>query len=290
MSQHGELHQGPAVLLLCGDQPSQWALAHRLTETGDLIGIVFSSNERVTSGNRHGGLGRLRRYALAPFNWPFRQAWVRLQDQYRGEYLFPPKVPTWRVPEVNDDLTVEVLTTTCPDLVLVSGTNLLNKRLIGIANDFSGMGTMNLHTGLSPYVRGGPNCTNWCLATGRPWLIGNTTMWIDEGIDSGDIISTECTPMDGNESLLGLHRAVMDHAHDLVCRTVQTVGRGGQHRRPQSSFEDSGDLYYTRDWTATHMWQASRYIQSQYRLDVGSELFSNMREELELVRLSKETR
>ena len=117
------------------------------------------------------------------------------------------------------------------------------------------------------------------------WLIGKTTMWIDEGIDSGDIISTECTPMDGNESLLGLHRAVMDHAHDLVCRTVQTVGRGGQHRRPQSSFEDPGDLYFTRDWTATYMWEASRYIQSQYRLDVGSELFSNMRAELELVRL-----
>lgn len=285
MPQHGELHLEPSVLLLCGDQPSQWALAHRLTEIGALAGIVVSSNERVSSGSRHGGLQRIRRYALAPFNWPFRQAWVRLQDQYRGKYLFPPKVPTWRVPEVNDDLTVEALTTTCPDLVLVSGTNLLNRRLIGIANDSSRMGTMNLHTGLSPYVRGGPNCTNWCLATGRPWLIGNTTMWINEGIDSGDIITTECTPIDGSESLLGLHRAVMDHAHDLACRTVQAVGRGGQHCQPQSSFGDSGELYFTRDWTATYMRRAFGYVQSQYRLDVSSELFSNIREELELVGL-----
>jgi len=37
----------------------------------------------------------------------------------------------------------------------------------------------------------------WCLAKNWLHLIGNTVMWIDPGIDSGDLLSTERTPLDG---------------------------------------------------------------------------------------------
>lgn len=48
-------------------------------------------------------------------------------------------------------------------------------------------------------------------------------MWIDEGIDTGNIITTEQTPLRGNESLFQIHLKVMDHAHDLYLRSIEVV-------------------------------------------------------------------
>lgn len=159
------------ILLLTSDDCNQWALAHRLTAISELVGIVFSGNrvgDSVVAQQRHRALRRLTR---APFNWPFRNAWFQLLENYRKEFQWAPDVSTWYVAEVNDQLTSEVITSTDPDVVIVSGTNLLRSQLIVHAIGSSRFGTINLHTGLSPYIRGGPNCTNWCLATHRPWMI-----------------------------------------------------------------------------------------------------------------------
>ncbi len=50
-------------------------------------------------------------------------------------------------------------------------------------------GFINLHTGLSPYARGG-NCNLFMLLEGKPQYVGATIHYIDSGIDSGDIIRT----------------------------------------------------------------------------------------------------
>ena len=273
------------ILLLTSDHCNQWALAHRLTAIGDLVGIVFSENlpgGSVVPQQKHPALRRLTR---APFNWPFRNAWFQLLDGYRKEFQSAPDVSTWNVAEVNDELTSEVITNTGPDVVLVSGTNLLRSQLIAHANRSSRYGTINLHTGLSPYIRGGPNCTNWCLATRRPWMIGNTVMWIDEGIDSGDVLATEGTPIDGGETLLQLHRRVMDHAHELTCRTVTAIEDGRVTPRAQGSFGTSGDLYLTRDWGPSHMLRASLYMRTRFRHAVSQQGFTDQRERLEFVQL-----
>src|SRR5690606_12059731 len=84
-------------------------------------------------------------------------------------------------------------------------------------------GIMNLHTGLSPYVKGGPNCTNWCIANNEWHLIGNTIMWINEGIDTGNIITSESLDITQCTSLSEVHKIVMEHAHDLYLRAVNFV-------------------------------------------------------------------
>jgi methionyl-tRNA formyltransferase len=48
-------------------------------------------------------------------------------------------------------------------------------------------GIINLHTGLSPYSRGG-NCNLFMLLEGHPEFVGITIHHIDNGTDSGDII------------------------------------------------------------------------------------------------------
>jgi methionyl-tRNA formyltransferase len=109
------------------------------------------------------------------------------------------------------------------------------------------VGILNLHTGLSPYIKGGPNCTNWCIATGQFHLVGNTVMWIDEGIDSGNIFATEFTDFTGTDDLNAIHVKVMDHAHDLVVRSLESISKGSRTSVKQSEIA-KGVTYYTRDW------------------------------------------
>ena len=73
-------------------------------------------------------------------------------------------------------------------------------------------------------------------------------MWIDRGIDSGNILTTEFTELNGNESLLTLHIKVMDHAHSLYLKALDYLSKGYYKSVPQSDI-DKGKTYYTKEWT-----------------------------------------
>lgn len=72
-------------------------------------------------------------------------------------------------------------------------------------------------------------------------------MWIDEGIDSGNIMATEFTEFNGKESLLEIHIKVMDHAHDLSLRSIKQVAAGKIINIPQNQIA-AGTTYYTKQW------------------------------------------
>jgi methionyl-tRNA formyltransferase len=149
-----------------------------------------------------------------------------------------------------------------PHLVIVSGTNLVGTRTIAAAAGARGI--LNLHTGISPYVKGGPNCTNWCLAEGAFHLIGNTIMWLDIGIDSGAIVATEQTPLTGGETLSELHWKVMEHGHDLYVRTVRQIARGEEVPFVPQSSVGEGRTFYAVEWNARRIVQALRNFRRYY--------------------------
>lgn len=157
------------------------------------------------------------------------------------------------VDQINSPETVEFVRRLKPDIICVSGTNLLGKNLIAELQSITGRGVLNLHTGLSPYIKGGPNCTNWCLATNRMEWIGNTIMWIDDKIDTGAIVLSHCTPLEGNESLLELNIKVINHAHDLYVKTLHWISEGNQIHAVLQDSICKGTTYFTRDWNYKKM-------------------------------------
>jgi methionyl-tRNA formyltransferase len=194
---------------------------------------------------------------------PFIAAWQQLQDSYAELYPHFPDVPLVRVKNINDPATIKVIEETSPDLILVSGTNLVGKKIIEIASRRSGV--LNLHTGLSPYIKGGPNCTNWCLAERDFHLIGNTVMWLDAGIDSGNIIASEQTALSGSETLTELHWKVMEHAHAMcVCVVAKLASSESVPSVPQHSL-GSGKTFYTADWNARAILRARHNFRRHYR-------------------------
>lgn len=171
-----------------------------------------------------------------------------------------------RVPNINDARTVAWLDRLSPELVLVSGTNLVGQAIRDWAASRGGI--INLHTGLSPYVKGGPDCTNWCLAEGAFHLIGNTVLWLDAGIDSGPILATEQTVLSGQESLAELHWKVMTHAHDLCVRAVQALAAGRETPRIPQERVAGGRTFSSLDWNGRAMRRAWR----NFRRDFSAEL------------------
>jgi len=176
-------------------------------------------------------------------------SWKKLQEHYNK--LFPswPDVPMLRVPDINSRATADFTKNLQPALITVSGTALVKENLLGITTS---IGIINLHTGLSPYVKGGPNCTNWCIANNDWHLIGNTIMWLNAGIDSGNIITSE--PVSARElpDLFEVQKKVMEHAHGLYLRAIDYL----IHSQPpyNSVTQQSigkGNLFLTKMWTAT---------------------------------------
>lgn len=254
------------VLLLCDDSANQRLLAHRLNSVLPLTEIGVISLPRTR-----------KRPPLAPrianvtLGLPLRRAWfAMLADCSRKAPKFPDSPLTNHL-GVNACSVQNRVTKIRPDLVLVSGTNLLRQPLINLIAE-SGS-TLNLHTGISPFIKGGPNCTNWALSLGEFDLIGNSVMWLDSGIDSGALVATERTPLSGLETLIELHIAVMDHAHDLYCRVVGRAAAGlALSRVPQDTL-GNGRLFLTKHWTARQIVRAVLNFKRNY----GPDAFSSMR-------------
>jgi methionyl-tRNA formyltransferase len=252
------------VVILTGDQPNQAALCQKLSAHCDVAAIILSQNVPKKSPP-------VARRARLLFNSatgrlvgrPFVATWQELQSVYGERYPYFPPAPQVRVRNVNDEATLDALREHDPDLVIVSGTNQVGKRVIEAAS--RSLGVVNMHTGISPYVKGGPNCTNWCLAEATFHLIGTTVMWLDAGIDTGRIIATEQTPLDGRETLFELHWNVMEHAHDLYVRAIRRLARGEQVPSVAQASIEEGRTFYTVEWDALAMLRARINFKTKYR-------------------------
>jgi methionyl-tRNA formyltransferase len=240
------------VLVLTTDQPNQAALVRRLGEACEVVGVVLSAN--IPRRPQRQGPGRWAdRFAGRTVGRPFTSAWSRMLARYARQGGFP-DLPTLEVANVNDAPVLGVIDDLAPDLVAPSGTNLVGEAVIAAAGRESGI--VNLHTGISPQVKGGPNCTNWCLARGWFHLIGNSVMWLDLGIDSGNLIATERTPLTGGEGLEELHWKVMQHSHDLYVRAIGAIAADRPLPEVPQDRIGRGTTFYNADWTAIEMLRA----------------------------------
>lgn len=233
------------IVLLCDAQPNQVALANKIAERFGLEGIIVESRAGKIKSKRT--LSQLTEGILnkTVFNSQ-RKAWFGMMDHYKTLYNSFPTTAIKKVSNINEDATIDFIHEIKPDLIMVSGTSLLRKKILSISVTH---GIINLHTGLSPYIKGGPNCTNWCIATGQWHLIGNSVMWIDAGIDSGDLICTSLTALTGMENLLGIHIKVMDHAHQIYLDAVKKIRDDFNNcPRVKQSGIASGVVYYNKQW------------------------------------------
>lgn len=230
------------IILWIGNEPNQKAFANKLHDVFPISAIVTETRQSTRKYTIRLIMEKLfEKIFLASIG----KAWWDMLKHYEVKYPKYPDTEILDVENINSEMAYNFTAKHNPDVILVSGTRLVKEKMFNIKPS---IGILNLHTGLSPYVKGGPNCTNWCIANKDFHLIGNTIMWIDKGIDTGNILTTEFTPLNGNESLVELHIKVMEHAHNLYRNAIKFLDLGNRQSIKQSVIA-SGKTYFTKQWT-----------------------------------------
>ena len=234
------------IIIWCDGSANQKALAAKIAKRFFVVGIIIDVKQSLSKKRTIKSLPLLVWDRLRFFS--VYSAWKRMQQWYQEQFRDWPEVPILRVPSINTSEAEDFTRRLSPQLVVVSGTQLIKQPMLNIPIE---IGMINLHTGLSPYVKGGPNCTNWCIANNEWHLIGNTIMWINAGIDSGNIITTETIDVRKASNLFEAHKLVMEHAHDLYIRAIYYLVT---HHSPYQSIQQNslgkGRLFLTKMWTA----------------------------------------
>ncbi len=251
-------------VILTNRQGNQLALANKIAEKAEVAAIVFSENiprKKPAIFKRAKLLSS--RLTGRTVGREFVNIWFEMLKKYQSLYPTLPTKNVVQVQNVNDAATVETIEKHAPDLIVVSGTNLVGKKVVQAAQKRRGI--VNLHTGISPYVKGGPNCTNWCLAKNWFHLIGNTIMWLDLGIDTGNIIATEQTPLDGSETLFDLHWKVMQHAQEIYVKSIARIAEEKSVPSVPQKTIGEGNHFNSVDWSAIQMRKALTNFRRNYK-------------------------
>jgi folate-dependent phosphoribosylglycinamide formyltransferase PurN len=241
------------TIIFIGNDSNQIALAAAVAKITEVNSLVIRSSTQPTftrtlKSQLLDKLKRIIKYTRKSFIFPLNRAWFKMLNEFEPRNVRDISKEIIYVSSINDPQVFKLIDNQRPELVIVSGTNLLSKRLINQIRKHGEI--LNLHTGLSPFVNGGPNCTNWCLYLKAFELIGNTVMFIDEGIDTGDIISTESIDISEMKNLTELHKNVMERAHSLYLRVISRYLDGKElPRTSQKTIRGEKRILFTKNWT-----------------------------------------
>jgi len=132
-----------------------------------------------------------------------------------------------RAPEVE-----EHLRGLAPDaIVIIAYGQIIPKRLLPIPR----LGWINLHASLLPKYRGAAPI-HWAIARGET-VTGNTTMRIDAGMDTGEMLLQEKMPIGPDETSPELAARLAEAGAPLMAETLRRLARGDLAGRPQNHAE-----------------------------------------------------
>jgi len=99
--------------------------------------------------------------------------------------------------------------------------------------DLPPLGNINLHASLLPKYRGAAPI-QWAIANGET-VTGNTTMRIDAGLDTGDILLQQQLPINPDDTAEALSPRLADMGADLLVETLRGLEAGSIHARKQDN-------------------------------------------------------
>ena len=116
-------------------------------------------------------------------------------------------------------------------------------------------GTFNLHASLLPNYRGAAPI-NWAVINGEE-KTGVSTFFIDEKIDTGDMILQETIKIKPDENAGALHDKLMVIGSKLVLKTVNLIAGGKVETIPQKETKDIKTAYKLNKENCKIDWHAS---------------------------------
>lgn len=121
----------------------------------------------------------------------------------------------------NDEFCIEKIKEIKPDfIIVVAFGQILSKEVLDIPK----YGCINLHASLLPKYRGAAPL-NWAIINGEN-KSGNTTMLMDVGLDTGDMLLKDEVEISQNMTYGELHNILMDRGGELLLSTINEFSKG----------------------------------------------------------------
>ncbi|MGZ7445985.1 methionyl-tRNA formyltransferase [Paenibacillus sp. TH7-28] len=173
-------------------------------------------------------------------------------------------IPVLKIKNVNDENFLEQIKRLNIDLnVSMSFDQIIKKDLIHVAR----RGFINCHAGALPFYRG-RNILNWVLINGEQHF-GVTVHYIDEGIDTGDIILQHIEPISLQDTYNDLLIKCYDICPDILIKAIHAIYDGTAERIQQSTIHPvgfycgkrmEGDEIVKWEWTSERIYNFVRAI------------------------------
>ncbi|MGI6703107.1 MAG: methionyl-tRNA formyltransferase [Clostridia bacterium] len=180
----------------------------KLIKKGYIISTVISQPDRPK--------GRGKKVQPPPVKERALQAGINVQQPER----------------VKDPEFIEALKNLRPDIIIVVAYGqILPEEIIKLP----GLGCINVHASLLPKYRGAAPI-NWCIINGEK-KTGVTTMYMDRGMDTGDILMQRETEIKDDETAGQLHDRLALLGAELLIETLGGIERGSVARKAQDHSE-----------------------------------------------------
>ena len=195
----------PLRLVFCGTPSFAVPSFQKLVSSPEFeILAVYTQPDRPRGRGQEISFSPIKEAALAA-NIPVRQ---------------PAKI---RLPEVEQELRG-----LAPDaIVIIAYGQIIPARLLDIPR----LGWINLHASLLPRYRGAAPI-NWAIANGET-VTGNTSMRIDAGMDTGEMLLQHELPIGPNETAPQLAERLSQSGAQLMVDTLLGLASGELSARPQ---------------------------------------------------------
>lgn len=139
-------------------------------------------------------------------------------------------IPVYTPRTLRDEAFHSLLSEICPEAIaVVAYGKILPKSVI----DFPKYGCVNLHVSLLPKYRGAAPMQR-AIIEGES-KTGVTVMYMDEGLDTGDIISSVEFPIGPEDDFEAIHDRSLEIGAPLLARTLTEIGEGRAKRVPQDN-------------------------------------------------------
>ncbi len=139
------------------------------------------------------------------------------------------KIPVYQPVKVRDQAFIEVLRELEADaFVVIAFGQILPKAVLELPR----YGCVNIHASLLPKYRGAAPI-QWCVIDGEKET-GITTMMMDVGLDTGDMLEKVVIPIDEKETGGSLHDKLSLAGGSLILSTLRKLEEGTAVRTPQT--------------------------------------------------------
>lgn len=139
-------------------------------------------------------------------------------------------IPVYQPAKVRDPEFIHILEEIAPDVIVVAAFGqILPKAVL----DIPPYGCINIHASLLPKYRGAAPI-QWAVIDGEKET-GVTTMMMNEGLDTGDMLEKAVVAIDEDETGGSLHDKLSAAGGELILSTLDKLKKGELTRTPQGN-------------------------------------------------------